>query len=171
MSNKRRKPGDPRHRRERRSPSARQVIPAATLVEREQSVLMGAWSGPLPHPDDLARYNEIVPGFAERLLALHEQQQQIVEKQSEHRRELERRRLEANVWNEKAGLVCGLFLALMVLGVGAFEMSTGQQAGGIAIVSGDFVMVIGALIVGRVNTAREMRQKLRTLLGQDAEDA
>lgn len=74
MSGKRRKPGDT-SRRGPRSPSVRQVIPAATLVEREQSVLMGAWSGPLPHPNDLAQYNEIVPGFAERLLALHEQQQ------------------------------------------------------------------------------------------------
>ncbi len=32
------------------------------------------FSGPLPHPETLARYNEIVPGSAERILSMAEEE-------------------------------------------------------------------------------------------------
>jgi len=57
-----------------------QNIPHNHLVRQEQTTV--AYSGPIPHPNDLARYEEILPGAAERIM-------KMAELQAEHRRALE----------------------------------------------------------------------------------
>ena len=46
-----------------------------------------AFAGPLPPPDMLARYNQLCPGFAERIL-------QLAEREAENRQSLERTQTE-----------------------------------------------------------------------------
>ena len=60
------------------SPSANAVL-KAKLIQLQQST---SFSGPLPHPEILERYNSAVPGGAERIIAM-------AEKQSDHRMRLE----------------------------------------------------------------------------------
>ena len=44
--------------------------PKATLVSMSQEI----YAGPLPHPDTLARYEQILPGSAERVFLAFEKQ-------------------------------------------------------------------------------------------------
>ena len=55
-----------------------------------------SFSGPLPPPEALARYNEVIPGGAERILAM-------AERQSAHRELLEAEVVSANVSSQKMG--------------------------------------------------------------------
>jgi uncharacterized membrane protein len=66
-----------------------------------------SFRGPLPPPEVLGQYEQLQPGFADRILRL-------TESEATHRRKLENNTLRANVWLNVAGLVCGL---LSVLGV------------------------------------------------------
>ncbi len=49
-----------------------------------------AFSGPIPHPGLLAKYEELQTGLAERIITM-------AEEQSKHRREMEARQLDANI--------------------------------------------------------------------------
>ena len=50
--------------------------PLSDLIHsRVEIAQVEAWSGPLPHPDLLQRYEEILPGAAERILVIAENQQ------------------------------------------------------------------------------------------------
>jgi len=48
------------------------------------------FSGPLPHPQILEKYNEVVPDAAERIIAM-------AENQSKHRQELETKAIESDI--------------------------------------------------------------------------
>lgn len=54
-----------------------------TITEKVTTVATSSFRGPLPPPDALARYEQISPGFADRIVAL-------AEREAENRQQLER---------------------------------------------------------------------------------
>lgn len=54
-----------------------------TITEKVTTVATSSFRGPLPPPDALARYEQICPGFADRIVAL-------AEREAENRQQLER---------------------------------------------------------------------------------
>jgi uncharacterized membrane protein len=89
---------------------------ASKPVQKQQSgeaepnvvaVAQSRFSGPLPHPDHLARYNEILPDAAERILAM-------AEKEQDHRHNLEKKVMR----NDFAITVAGQFLTCALIGGG-----------------------------------------------------
>lgn len=62
------------------------------------------FSGPLPHPELLCRYNDAVPGGAERILAM-------AENQSGHRQQLENKVAKAQIMISHIGQVFALLIA------------------------------------------------------------
>lgn len=73
------------------------------------------FSGPIPHPDILKGYNELVPDAAERIL-------KAFEKQSEHRECIEKETNKANInlaWantvERYVGLIFGFIIACIIL--------------------------------------------------------
>lgn len=54
-----------------------------TITEKVTTVATSSFRGPLPPPDALARYEQICPGFADRIVAL-------TEREAENRQQLER---------------------------------------------------------------------------------
>lgn len=68
-------------------------------AEKSATALMrveATFSGPLPPPSLLARYSEIIPNGAERIMAM-------AERQSEHREKLEARVVNGNVASQTRG--------------------------------------------------------------------
>lgn len=76
--------------------------------ETEDIVAERQWSGVLPRPDDFARYNEVVPDAAERLLAMLEQEQA-------HRIALEAKIIPANMAAGRIGQLLGTGLSALAL--------------------------------------------------------
>lgn len=63
------------------------------------------WSGPIPPPEVLEKYNAILPGMAERILAM-------AEKQSNHRQDLEKKVIGADVIKSYLGMIFALIIVL-----------------------------------------------------------
>ena len=85
------------------------------------------FSGPLPPPHILAKYDEIIPNGAERILGM-------AERQEEHRHTMERAIVEAEIWQSRLGLILG-FVVVMTMGIGGMILIWhGDNVNGLAIV-------------------------------------
>lgn len=72
-------------------------------------------NGPIPSADELARYEAVLSGSAERLLQLHERQISLVEEQAHHRFHLEKCVVEGDAKRSYAGMILGFALSAGVL--------------------------------------------------------
>lgn len=119
-----------------------------TVVQASQHTLT-MYQGPLPPPQDLDRYNQIQPGFAERLLAM-------AESEAVHRRDLERKQVDAQGTDlvayhreVRSGQVCATIIALSALAAGAYAATHGGQIAGALIGGGGLAGLVTAFVVGR----------------------
>lgn len=111
-----------------------------------------AYSGPLPAPEDLERYDAIVPGMGERLLAKFE-------KQADHRMALERHVITWDVYRANGGLIFGFVFGVTVLAAAVYLIMNGHEGVGVGLIIADFLTYGGAFIVGSVNRRRERETK------------
>lgn len=114
-----------------------------------------SWRGPIPAPDDLARYKEVDPALPDRILAMAEKTLAITEKQTDHRIEIERKLLLGMNFRAHAGLWLGFVLAVLIF-VGCFVliMNDHDEAG--AVIAGlDLVGLVGVFVYGRRDQARQ----------------
>ncbi len=117
-----------------------EAIPADQREQVRQAFVMGLFQGPLPPPDLLDNYEQILPGAAERIFGLTETEQS-------HRVGWEDRALSGELkysltglWLG-AGVVVALFLsAVACAAMGATEIGVAlASAGGLASAAGIFV--------------------------------
>lgn len=118
----------------------------------EQTVRGIAFRGPLPLPEHLEAYNNIVPDAAERIL-------KMAENNSEHRREMEKRNQEATISFTKAtlriesrnslmGLIFAFILSIVTIGGGIYAVLQGFQWGGGIISIAGLSSLVGSFIYG-----------------------
>lgn len=82
-----------------------------------------AFAGPLPHPEILARYEEVLPGAADRIISM-------AEKQAAHRMHLEKIVVEGDSRRAWWGQWIGGILALVAIGGGSASSFRGNLGGG-----------------------------------------
>src|SRR3989304_933507 len=85
-----------------------QEAPANNLQKTSRQIISAEFHGPIPPPSTLAQYEQIKPGFAERIISM-------AEKQSDHRRELESKALKYSVSEVRLGQILGFSIALIGL--------------------------------------------------------
>ncbi len=109
------------------------------------------YSGPLPDPEILARYEKVLPGAAERTFKL-------VESEQEHRHKMQEKQLDAGIADqkdgrniEKRGQVFALIIALSSFGVSVFSLSMGQEIAASIFGAGGVGALVIAFIQGRQN--------------------
>lgn len=113
-----------------------QVVSTVMMMMSEQ------FSGPIAHPRHLREYEEILPGSAERILAMAERQQA-------HNSEMERMIVSAQVSDQKRGMRYGL-AALVVDIVAAVAVGFwGDTVLASAILAVGVAGVVVAFIKGR----------------------
>lgn len=131
-------------------PSDVQQTPAEQLPSGVAARMLAAsvYYGPLPPPDDLKAYNEIVPDAAERMLAM-------AEKQAHHRQEMERRQLEldrlgtlTSLRHERWGLVCGTVCVLALIAAALWIAWLGNTNAAAILGTGTLAGVATAFVVG-----------------------
>jgi uncharacterized membrane protein len=91
-----------------------------------------AFVGPIPPPELLAHYEQTLPGLADRLVA-------IAERESDHRRALQRRAIRLS----ELGLAAGFAIAMTALGGGIFLVHEGSQAEGMSSI----ILAIASLVL------------------------
>ena len=106
-------------------------------------------SGPLPDPQTLTRYNEIIPDAAERILAMAEQN-------AEHYRQLERMALAAQVDDNNArhrnirrGQIAAILSVAASFAIAGYALYLGHAAVSGTICSVTVIGLVATFVTGR----------------------
>ena len=118
------------------------------------------YSGPLPRPIDLQEYDRVVPGSADRIL-------KMAENQAIHRQQLEKTVISGDSKRAFCGLWIGAFVALCVLGGAVFLIFEGHDWAGSAIAGLDIVGLVSVFVYGTVSRRHERVQKAEMMNNPD----
>lgn len=113
--------------------SGSEIAPTATA----SSIFEG-----LPTPEELAKYEKIVPGGAERLIELAEQR-------AAHRDASERRALESEIKAGQVRTIIGFVLALSIGILGGMLLLQGSELAGLILILIDAAALVGVTLYGR----------------------
>lgn len=111
-----------------------------------------AFSGPIPPPEVLRNYDQILPGAAERIMAM-------AEKQSTHRHKLEENYLATEARNSLLGIIFALLLGITGLSASGICIYVGQGWPGTALGGVTLVSLVGTFIYGTQQRRIEREQK------------
>jgi uncharacterized membrane protein len=123
-------------------------------------VFMG-YRGPIPPPEMLWGYEKIVPGAAKRILTQFE-------RQSEHRREIERKMVSNIARREMGSILVAALLIVAVTFLGYHMVSQGQSLYALGTVAASVSGVLIAFFTGKKANLREREEKrelLKELMG------
>lgn len=131
------------------------IVPnSPSLGSREKLLKFGAihaqsFSGPLPPPEILGKYETMCPGSADRIIAM-------AERESDHRRAIEqaivRGELEQNERDSgeaRCGQICALVITVVALGAGAYTAIHGHELAGSILGVGGIGSIVTAFLIGR----------------------
>lgn len=114
----------------------------------EQSL---TWSAPMPPPEVVQGYNEVIENGAERLF-------QQFELEAEHRRDLQRRAQKHNLIIALSGRTAALVFSLAALGVTTVALHWGYPWPA-AIIGGSSIALVVAAFTGVPNLLRQRAQQ------------
>ena len=121
-----------------------------------------SFNGPIPPPNFLEKYNNIIPNGAERILAMAEQQQA-------HRQYMEKTVVESDVRRSDRGLILG-FIVTLLFGVGGiYLVAKGHNLNGLATILAPLVTLVGTFIYSQKNRKEERIERSKTISEKNAE--
>jgi uncharacterized membrane protein len=120
------------------------------------SQISRTFSGPLPPPEILQRYNEIVPGAADRII-------KMAESQHDHRQALEKSVVDSNVFSQKIGLSLGFVIAMTAICGGIWLSAIGKSGSGLTAIIGALAALVGVFVYGKVQQGKELAEKANAL--------
>jgi uncharacterized membrane protein len=109
-------------------------------------------SGPIPDPERLAKYNEILPGAANRILTM-------AENQATHRQKMEWRVITADIIRAYAGVICGFLITVMAFVIGGYLIYLGHDWAGATIIITDLAVLVGVFIYGTQTRKQQLQAK------------
>ena len=113
--------------------------------------------GPLPPPETLAQYEEILPGSAERIMVL-------AESQAEHRQSLEetvKTTIEDDSRRETLGVWFGAIVSIFLIACGTFLVYYGHDWAGTTMIVSTIASVVGVFVYGTQTRRSERLESLR----------
>ena len=138
--------------------------PSDSQAQLTRVVVGAEWQGPLPPPDALALYDEIVPGGADRLFAMAERGHQHYIDQERGQMELERGTLQSvntaivnDASRGKWGLACGVLIALAGLGIGGWLTSIDKGGFGLVFLFVPLGSLVGTFIYSTLTRRSSVR--------------
>jgi uncharacterized membrane protein len=127
------------------SPSPRG--PNGVVVHQSQT-----FSGPLPPPEVLRKFDEVVPGAAERII-------KMAEEQSAHRKDLERKVIDSDVSRSKWGQLLGFVIAIAGLVAATLISIYGNAIAGGVLGVGTLASLVGVFMYGATTRSKERVEK------------
>lgn len=110
------------------------------------------YSGPIPHPQLLKEFNDVIPDGANRIMIM-------AESQSEHRRNLETKVVNANNRDSLLGVIFAFVIALVIIGSGTFLLFYDKKVSGLALLLSGTVAFITVFIVGKRNDDKQHQEQ------------
>lgn len=108
------------------------------------------YSGPLPKPEDLAKYDQVVPGAAERIISM-------AEKEMQHRHNTENKLSKEVTRTTFISIVFAFLSVLILCGIVVYALYLGFASVAATIAVGSIAAVGGVFIYKTKN--RRMRQE------------
>lgn len=115
-------------------------------------IAAASFSGPLPPPQILEDYNRIVPGSANRIIAM-------AERQADHRRRLEAQVISSDVTNSRIGLLCGLVIGLGGLVAATIIAIYGNPQAGVGMGLVTLASLVSVFVYGSRLRLKERQEK------------
>lgn len=125
-----------------------------------QHLVSASFSGPLPPPEILRAYNDIVPGLAAKIVAQ-------VDRQTDHRITMESQVIRSDSRRAWVGLMCGLIVCLFCITSGTICVMWGHDWAGTGIATAAVVGLTGTFIYGTTSRRIERQQKATIMAGKD----
>lgn len=111
-------------------------------IESHQVTQVHAWQGPLPAPEDLKRYDIIVPGAADRILSM-------AEEEMKHRHSKENRTLKCNSILITMSTIFAFLCVIVLAGILCFAIYVHSDTGAITTAIGAIAAVVGLFTYGK----------------------
>lgn len=137
----------------KRKSSHRSKQPQGQQTSNSSRSIQFQYNGPIPPPNMLQQYDDILPGAAERIL-------RMAEEQSAHRKELEKKVIEGDDKRASRGQVFGFIIALVVITAGFVLMFTGKETLGISSIVTALSSLVLVFITGSLTRSRERKRKM-----------
>jgi uncharacterized membrane protein len=115
-----------------------------------------AFSGPLPPPEALERYNQTLPGLAERIIVM-------AESQHSHRLELEKHVIHSNVSAQKLGTVLGFVVAMTTVIGGIWLVHGGKSGEGLAAILTALASLVGVFVYSKREQQKDLARKTEAI--------
>jgi uncharacterized membrane protein len=125
--------------------------PKKQEVTRVVHEVVASFAGPLPHPSILRGYDDVVPGAAERIIAM-------AEKEQTHRHSWEQRALTADTWYAMIGMLAGWTVAMGLAGGAVVAAMYDQPSVGIALAAASATGMVWKLVQGRSEKSEQQVQ-------------
>ena len=106
------------------------------------------YSGPLPHPEALIKYNEAAPDAAERIIAM-------AEKEMEHRHHEEDRLLKSRVRVTYLSIILSFVSVLVLSALVGFALYIGASGAAIGLAIGAIGSVAGIFIYAKASQTKK----------------
>lgn len=134
--------GRQRHSSQRKAPVKKQQLPSRQQTSQQIVQVTEQFSGPLPPPDVLERYNQIAPDAANRIIAMAEQE-------TGHRRNMEQIIVSNEYREARMGQVCAVIIGSLAIIAGATISVLGAQLAGAAIGGSGVIGLVSVFVFGR----------------------
>lgn len=117
------------------------------------------YQGLLPHPKILDEYDQIVPGAAERII-------RMAEDQAKHRQDLEKMVIGSDTTDSNAGLKFGFILALLAIICGTSCILYGYSVSGGIMGGGAVPSLAGVFVYGSRQRRKEREAKQAKIINK-----
>ena len=149
--------------RKKNKPKPNKSQPQNLLQQKGQGVqslttTAQAFAGPLPPPQILEKYNNIVTGAADRIIAM-------AENQAKHRHQLELEVINSEIKNSRTGLHYGLIIGLSSIIGGVVCILLGHQIGGSIIGGSGITGLVSVFVYGSRERRKERERRFKKLTG------
>jgi len=128
--------------------------PAGQITLTRTQVQLQA--GPLPAPEVIAQYEAVLPGAAERIIAM-------AEAQAEHRMRLERSVIDTGNRRSILGLCAALVVTLACVLGGTYAIVHGHDWAGGIVCGGSLAGLAGTFVYGSQSLRAERENRLKAL--------
>lgn len=136
--------------------------------ERKSEILLQAvyqsLKLPVPPPEIMREFEEVLPGSAERFMVLAEKGFAIAEQQSSHRQAMERAVIKNNIVQSYLGQVFGFIIAMGGIGGAFYLVLHGMNIQGLTA----FVGSLGALILANRGAVKRRDTELESKSRSDS---
>lgn len=119
------------------------------------------FTGPIPPPEILLKYNDALPSAAERIVAM-------AESQLKHRQTIERQVIESNCKAQQRGPIYGLVVCLAAIGGGIYLIHSGQSAAGLVSIISALAGLAIVFITGKAMQQKQLREQAAALVAPPA---